>query len=156
MKKLLATLALTTALSLPSIAQARQVNINTRISNFGGSGVYLAMYITDSAGQYRGTLWMAGSRSSYYTHLRDWMRLSHGAFGDIHGITGASLTSGQDLRLSANLADALFDAGYKLHIDVAVEDWGDGPSDLVVPLSTKDAGKTFHGRRYIGAFSYKM
>ncbi len=47
----------------------------------------------------------------------------------VDGITGASAGSGRSLELTMDLSDALFDAGYTLHIDASVGD--------SVPIETK-------------------
>jgi hypothetical protein len=53
-----------------------------------------------------------------------------------------------------DLADALFDAGYTLHIDAAVEDMRDSPNEVAVPLTAAGAGTPVSGRRYIADFTY--
>ena len=75
---------------------------------------------------------------------------------EINGITGASVGSGRSLKISLDLADALFDAGYEIHVDAAAEDMRDSPSDVVAPLTSGGAGKPVAGRRYISAFTYDM
>ena len=50
MKSLLATLALTTALTLPGLATRRPVTLTTTLNNYGGDGAYLALYVTDASG----------------------------------------------------------------------------------------------------------
>ena len=96
--------------------------------------------MTDAKGAYAGSLWMAGGKSKYYEHLRDWHRATGGNAAEINGITGASVGAGGTLKITLDLADALFDAGYKLHIDAAVEDMRDSPSEVVVPLTSAGAG----------------
>ena len=49
-----------------------------------------------------------------------------------------------------------FDAGYVLHIDAAVEDMRDSPSDVVVPLTSAGAGMPNPGRRYVANLSYGL
>ncbi|MGB8621538.1 MAG: DUF2271 domain-containing protein [Paracoccaceae bacterium] len=156
MKTLLSALAVTTALTLPQLAAARPVTLTTTTSNFGYGGAYLALYVTDANGAYKGTLWMAGGRSQYYEHLRDWYRATAGNLSEINGITGASVGAGRSLKISLDLSDALFDAGYELHVDAAVEDYRDSPSDVVVPLTKAGAGKAHRGRRYVASVSYDM
>ncbi|HEX6001881.1 MAG TPA: DUF2271 domain-containing protein [Hyphomicrobiaceae bacterium] len=156
MKSLLAALAVTTALAAPGPAMARPVTLTTTLKNYGGNGAYLALYVTDATGAYKGTLWMAGSKSKYYSHLSGWNRGSRGTLSDINGITGASVGAGRTLTVTLDLADALFDAGYKLHIDAAVEDMRDSPSEVVVPLSSAGAGRPVAGRSYISSFTYDM
>jgi hypothetical protein len=154
MKSLLAALALTTALTLPGLATARDVTFTTKLRNYGGDGAYLALYITDANGKYAGSLWMAGGKARYYEHLSDWYRASGGNEGEIAGITGASVGAGRTLNITLDLVDTLFDAGYELHVDAAVEDMRDSPSEIVVPLTSDGAGKAVKGRRYIADFTY--
>lgn len=156
MRKILAALALTTALTLPGIAMARPVTLTTTLSNYGGQGAYLAIYVTDPKGAYAGTLWMAGGKSKYYEHLSDWYRATGGNSAEINGITGASVGSGRTLEITLDLADALFDAGYTIHVDAAVEDMRDSPNEVAVPLTTGSAGQTAKGRRYVAAFAFGM
>jgi hypothetical protein len=154
MKPFLAALAVTTALTLPGLAIARPVTLTTALNNYGGNGAYLEFYVTDAQGAYVGSLWMAGAKSKYYQHLTDWYRATGGDPAQINGITGASIGSGRTLEITLDLADALFDAGYTLHIDAAVEDMRDSPNEVAVPLTADGAGTPVRGRRYIASFSY--
>jgi hypothetical protein len=60
------------------------------------------------------------------------------------------------LKIKLDLADALFDAGYSLHIDAGVEDMRNSPSEVVVPLTTSSTGQPVQGRRYIRDFTYDL
>ena len=151
----LALLALTTALTLPGLATARPVALTTTMNSYGGDGAYLALYVTDASGAYVGSLWMAGGKSKYYEHLSDWYAATGGDPGQINGITGASVGAGRTLKITLDLADALFDAGYVLHIDAAVEDMRDSPDEIAVPLTSEGAGARVPGRRYIASFTYQ-
>lgn len=156
MKSLLSALALSTALTAPGLALAKSVTLTTTLNNYGGNGAYLALYVTDANGAYKGSLWMAGGKSKYYEHLSDWYRATAGNTAEIDGITGASVGAEQQLKITLDLADALFDAGYQLHIDAAVEDQRNSPSEVVVPLTSQGAGKPVPGRRYIRDFNYTL
>ncbi len=156
MKTLLSALALTTALTVPALAIAKPVTLTANMNQYGGDGAYLALYVTDANGIYMGSLWMAGGKSKYYEHLSDWYRATGGNAAEINGITGASVGAGRELKITLDLADALFDAGYELHIDASVEDMRDSPSEVVVPLTTTGAGQPVAGRRYIRDFTYDM
>lgn len=156
MKSLLAILALSTALTAPGLALARPVTLTTTLTNYGGDGAYLAFYVTDTSGAYVGSLWMAGGKSKYYEHLSDWYRATGGDPAQINGITGASVGAGRSLEITLDLADALFDAGYTLHVDAAVEDMRDSPNEVALPLTTVGAGTAVPGRRYIATLSYDM
>jgi len=154
MKPLLAALALTTAIIAPGLALARPVTLTANLSQYGGQGAYLAIYVTDPSGAYAGSLWMAGGKSKYYKHLSDWARLTGGDVAQVDAITGASVGAGRSLELTMDLADALFDAGYTLHVDAAVEDMRDSPGEIAVPLTTEGAGQPMAGRRYVADFTY--
>ncbi len=154
MKPILAALVLTTALTAPGLALAGSVTLTTTLANYGGQGAYLAYYVTDASGAYVGSLWMAGGRSRYYSHLSDWYRATGGDNAQIDGITGASVGAGRTMTLTLDLADTLFDAGYTLHVDAAVEDMRDSPNDVSVPLTRAGAGTETPGRRYISSLSY--
>ena len=156
MTSLIATLALTTALTLPGLALARPVTLTTTLSDYGGRGAYLALYVTDASGAYAGSLWMAGPKSKYYEHLSGWYRASGGRMAEIDGITGASVGAGRTLEITLDLADALFDAGYTLHIDAAVEEMRDSPNEIALPLTAAGAGNQVAGRRYVASFAYAM
>ncbi|MEX0407888.1 DUF2271 domain-containing protein [Aquibium sp. LZ166] len=156
MKKILAALALTTALTLPGVALARPATLTTTLKIYGGDGAYLAIYVTDAKGAYAGTLWMAGGKAKYYEHLADWYRATGGNTAEINGITGASVGAGRTLEITLDLADALFDAGYTLHVDAAVEDMRDSPNDASVPLTSANAGREVQGRRYVASLGYSM
>ncbi|THF49741.1 DUF2271 domain-containing protein [Allorhizobium terrae] len=159
MKSFLTLLAVTTALTLPFFtapraAMAGQVTLNTSMRNYGGNGAFLAYYLTDAQGKYAGSVWMAGGKARYYEHLTGWYRATGGDTRQIDGITGASVGSGRTLKVSLDLADTLFDAGYKLHIDAAAEDMRESPNEIVVPLTTAGSGQKTKGTRYIADFSY--
>ncbi len=156
MKHLVSGLALSTALALPGLASARPVTLTTTLKNYGGDGAYLALYLTDPSGAHVRTLWVAGEKSKYYKHLTDWYRASGGNRAQIDGISGASVGAGRSLKVTVDLADALFDAGYTLNVDAAAEDMRDSPRDISVPLTKAGAGKPATGRRYVAGFTYGL
>jgi hypothetical protein len=156
MKKLVSGLALSLTLALPGLAAARPVTLTTTLKHYGGDGAYLAVYLTDASGAIVRTLWVAGGKSKYYKHLTDWYRASAGGRAKLDGITGASVGAGRSLTVTVDLADALFDAGYKLNVDAAAEDMQDSPRDISVPLTKAGAGKPVAGRRYVAGFTYGL
>ncbi len=155
-KPLLTTVAAACVLAVPALAQARQVTLTTQLKNYGGDGAYLAVYLTDAKGAYAGTLWVAGGKAKYYRHLSDWNRLSAGDTKRLAGVTGASVGAGRTLKVTADLADTLIDAGYEIRIDAAVEDMRDSPAEVRVPLATSQAGKPQAGKQYIQTMSFQL
>lgn len=156
MKRLVTALALTSSLVLPGLSMARPVTLNATLKNYGGNGAYLAIYLTDPAGAYVRTLWVAGEKSKYYKHLTDWYRATSGRAAQIDGITGASVGAGRKLAITVELEDALIDAGYTIRIDATAEDMRDSPRDVSVALTAAGAGQKSVGKRYVADFSYGL
>ena len=137
---------------LPGLAQARPVTFTTTLSQYGGRGAYLAVYVVDAQGAYVGTVSLSDGKSRYWRHLSDWTRTGGSVLGQIDGVTGASVGAGQSLTVTVELADAMLDAGYAVHIDAAAEDFRESPSEVVLPLTA--AGASGAGRGFVHVFSY--
>jgi hypothetical protein len=153
MKKYVLALGLAAAITFPALAEAKTVTLNTTLKSYGGNGAYLAIYLTDAQGKFQSTLRVAGRKAKYHGHLRDWSR---GEKRNVDGITGASVGSGQSLKVSVDVADALIDAGYQIRIDSAVEDGNDFAAEVVVPLAAANTGKPVAGKGYVKSFSFDM
>ena len=155
-KPLMTLVASACALALPSLAHSRQLTLTAQLKNYGGDGAYLAAYLTAAKGTYVRTLWVAGGKAKYYKHLSDWNRLSAADPKRLDGVTGASVGAGRTLKVTADLADALLDAGYEIRIDAAAEDMRDSPSEVRIPLSNANAGKPQAGKQYIQSVTYQL
>ena len=154
LKTWLPAMLLAGLVTLPAVAQAREVTIDTQLSRYRGDGAYLAIYLTDSRGEYQQTLWVAGKKSKYYKHLSGWARGSKRSLAEYDGLNGASITRGETLQISVNLDDALIDSGYQIRVDAAVEDMRDRPADIIVPITTQGAGKPVNGKGYVQSLTY--
>ena len=152
MKLALPALAATAAFVVPTFAEARPVTFETTLKDYGGNGAYVALYLLDPAGKYKGTLWMAGDKAKYYRHLSDWTRASGGRLAEVDGITGASVGSGKTLKVTVDITDALINAGYSVHVDTSVENGDDNPSEIVAPLDASASGKPIAGDGYVKTF----
>lgn len=155
-KPLITTVAAACTLALPALAHSRQITLTATLKNYGGNGAYLAVYLTKANGEYAGTLWVAGGKAKYYKNLADWNRLSAGDAKRLNGVTGASVGEGRTLKVTADLADALIDAGYEIRIDAAVEKMRNSPADVRVPLTAAGAGTAQPGRQYIQSLTYQL
>lgn len=153
MKKYAVALGLAAAFAFPALAHAKTVTLNTTLKSYGGNGAYLAIYLTDAQGKFYSTFRVAGRKAKYHGHLRDWSR---GEKRTVDGITGASVGSGQSLKVSVNVADALIDAGYQIRIDSAVENGRENAAEVVVPLTAANAGQPVSGKGYVKSFSFDM
>lgn len=153
MKKLALALMISTALIAPTAAQAANVTITTQMKNYGGKGAYLAVYLVDTAGNYNSTLWVAGTKSKYWGHLRGWARGVSAAGLQVDGLTGASVGSGRTLTVTADIADALIEAGYQVVVDSSVEHMGDYTADATVALEN---GASASGSGFVSTLSVQM
>lgn len=149
-------LAATTALSFPAMANAAQITLDTKLVNYGGENAYLAYYITDSNGNFVRHLWVAGGKTRWWGHLRNWFAATGGTSSDIAGLSGASVGSGRSLKVTVDVADALINAGYQIRVDSAVEHMAEVPGDIVVPLDSANAGQAVKGRAFVASFSFDM
>lgn len=156
MNKTALSLCLAGIIALPGLAQARPLTLTAQMKNYSGDGAYLAIYVTDAAGQYQKTLWVSGRKAKYYKHLRDWARGSGMNRAEFDGVSGASVGSGQSLKVTVDLADTLLDAGYEIRVDSAVEDGRDNVADVRTPLTAAGAGKPASGRGYVQSLTYDM
>ncbi|PKH01549.1 DUF2271 domain-containing protein [Psychromonas sp. MB-3u-54] len=154
MNRLIMLIFFVSSLIFAASSQARTVNFNTELTNYGGSGAYLVLYLTDANGQYQDTLWVAGRKSKYYKHLRGWTRSAGTQVFSYDGLTGASRGQGETFTITVDVADSLIDSGYQLRMDTAVEDMRENRNDVVVPLSSEGAGKAVSGRGYVKTFTY--
>ena len=123
MKRTVLTLGFIAAIAFPAMAEAKTLKLNTTLTNYGGNGAYLAIYLTDAQGKFHSTLYVAGRKAKYHSHLRDWARGKASEGRSIDGLTGASVGSGQSLKVSVEIADALIDAGYQVRIDSVGRGW---------------------------------
>jgi hypothetical protein len=153
MKKPILALAFTLPLLAPVIAEARPVRITTVLNSYGGDGAYLAIYVTDKAGKLQKTIHVAGGKAKYHKHLSGWFRQSGGR---IDGTTGASVGAGRSLTISAEIADALIDAGFEIRVDSAVEKESDVPTDARITLEKASVGKPSAGRGYVKSIAIDM
>ncbi len=156
MKTIIAATCLAGALAVPALAQAREVTLTAQLKDYGANDAYLAIYVTDANGQYQKTLWVAGKKAKYYRHLSDWARGSAMNPKEFDGVSGASVGSGNTLKVSVELADTLIDAGYQIRIDSAVESHREGRADVSVPLTSSGAGKPVTGSTYVDSFTYDL
>lgn len=155
MKRFAAILMLATALSTPLLAQAREVKISATLNDYGGPGAYLAVYVTKPDGSFAQTLWVSGQKVRYLGELRGWAAAASAAGAvNIDGISGASVGSGQTLEVTAELVDAMIDAGYVVHVDTAVEHGGAYADDAVAPLVS--APQTVEGTGYVKTLAIAM
>ena len=153
MKKLLATLLVGTALISPELAIARAVEITVEMKNFRGPRAYAGIYLVKPDGSFHSDIAVAGTEPKYQSHLRGWYRGIRRT-GRVDGVTGASVGGGRSFTITADIADALINAGYKVQIDTAVEDFGEHRAEATVELNASTQAAT--GSGFVKSLRVKM
>lgn len=153
MKKILGALMMCTALVAPQAAIARPVEITVEMKNFRGPKAYAGIYLVNPDGSFHSDLAVAGKEAKYQAHLRGWYR-GVSRSGRVDGVTGASVGGGRTITITADIADALINAGYKVQVDTAVEDFGEHRAEASVDLAV--SGQAVPGRGFVQSLSVKM
>lgn len=156
MKKIFAALAISTALLAPNFAYAKTVSATVTMKGFRGPPAYVAVYLTKPNGQFHSTLSVKGHKNKYRKHLRGWMRGASRSKQRLDGISGASVGSGRSFTVSANVKDALLDAGYQVHVDTAVEDHGEFRSDAVVKVNSAKPKVSAKGKGFVKSLQIQV
>ncbi len=146
-------LALVAALGLASPVAAKTLNFTVAIKNYSGNNTYFAAYVVDANGGYVATLHAAGSRQRYLGDLSRWARLISRSGRGVDGTTGASVGSGQSVSGSVFIPDNMFNAGYVLRVETAVENQNYVPNDAAITLEDANNGKSVGGTGYVKSLS---
>ncbi len=155
MKKIMAAFLISTALVAPQSAFARPVQVTAQLKGYPGPAAYIGVYLVKPDGSFHSSIAVAGQKQKYQAHLRGWYR-GVSRVGRIDGITGASVGGGRTLKVTADIADALIDAGYKIQVDTAVEDVGEYRSEASVSLDVTKKTNSAPGRGFIKSLTVKM
>ena len=146
----LKAVALAVGLAVASPVSAKPLSVVIEMASFNGPPAYLAAYITDPSGGYVSTVYVAGQRERFQADMRTWNRMLRKSGKAIDGTTGASVGRGGRISTSFEVPDALLNAGYTLHVETAVEDYGSVADDAVVPLSDANNGVAVAGKGNVG------
>ena len=148
---LASTLAL--GLTLAAETQARPLTIDITMANYSGRQAFLVAYLVDAKGSYVSTLYAAGSNGRYFEHLDRWFRMFRRAHGQVDGTTGASMGAGDHSNVSVDVPDKLFNAGYTLRIESAVEGEFYVPDEAAVSLDDAHNGAATSGQSFVNALT---
>lgn len=154
MKPIQSILILLAVIGLSHSAFAQTLGMQMTMKGYNGDGAYVAIYLTDANGKWVQTLSVDGRKKKYQKHLRDWKRASRSQRFD--GKTGASIHRNRSKNIVVTVDDKYIDANYFIHIDTAVENRRDAPSEIVVPLTTQGANRAVSGRAFIKSFTYRL
>lgn len=149
-------LAIVATLGMAAPASAKPLSFTIDIRQFWGHNVYLAAYVVDPNGAYVSTLAVAGTRERYLADLSRWARMISRSGHGVDGSIGASLGAGTTLAQTVDVPDQLFNAGYTLRVETAVENQNYIPNDAAVALTDANNGKPVAGTGYINNLTIRF
>lgn len=153
MNKLFISVAIATSLCAAFIsvdqAEAKKVTATVNMKPFRGPPAYVALYLTKPDGQFHSTVAVRGGKQKYRRHLRGWFRGVSKSGRPVDGVSGASVGSGRSFAVQADIADALLNAGYKLHVDTAVEDVADYRGEATLELDPNKSQASTRGKGFV-------
>ncbi len=120
-----------------------------QLTNYSGEGAYVVVSLIDSKGKYKKTLQVFGKEKRWYDDLESWFKFYTTTRENIDGVSGASITAGSRKVFSINVDDSVFDKGYKLRFESAVENKNYKEKDVEMDFSEENVGKTISGTGYI-------
>ncbi|TDO99588.1 DUF2271 domain-containing protein [Marinomonas balearica] len=154
MKTIRCLFVLLTVLGLSHSALAKSIEMQLTMANYKGSGAYVAVYLMDTNGRHVQTLAVEGRKKKYQKHLRNWKRVNRSLRFD--GLTGASLHRNRSKDYVVTIDDKYIDSNHFIHIDTAVEDEREIPSEVVVLLSHEGVNQPVSGSGYVKSFVYRF
>lgn len=120
-----------------------------QLTNYTGEGAYVVVSLIDSKGKYKKTLQVFGKEKRWWDDLPSWFKFLTTTKENVDGVSGASITAGSRKVFSITADEAVFDKGYKLRFETAVENKEYEEKDVEMDFSEANVGKTINGTRYI-------
>lgn len=120
-----------------------------QLTNYSGEGAYVVVSLLDTKGKYVKTLQVFGKEKRWYDDLPSWFKFYTTKKENVDGISGASITAGSRKVFSINVDETLFNKGYKLRFETAVENQEYKEKDVEMDFSEANVGKTVNGTGYI-------
>lgn len=120
-----------------------------QLTNYSGEGAYIAVSLLDNKGKYKKTLQVFGKEKRWYDDLPSWFKFITTTKENVDGVSGASITAGSRKVFSITADDTVFDKGYKLRFETAVENQEYKEKDVEMDFSEANVGKTINGTGYI-------
>lgn len=130
-------------------AQSSKYKLMLQMTNYDGENAYLVVSLINPNGEYEKTLAVMGDNKKWYKGLKEWFKAQNQKPEQLSAITGASVGAGDRSTTVLNIDDSVFDKGYKLRIESAVEHAKYHTEDAVIPLTQADFSKKVSGKGYV-------
>lgn len=136
--------------TLKSDVAKKQYKVLIQMKNYSGEGAYVVVSVLNKEGQYIKTLQVMGDDPDWYQDIEEWWDFQgKKRFESIDAISGETLSGGERSTFTINIDETWMNKGYKLRFETAVEEEDYFPSDLELPLSTKEIKLKKEGTGFI-------
>lgn len=148
-KNVLLGVVLVCMASLGYAASPNKYKCLVQMTNYVGEGAYITVSLIGPDGNYLKTLSVLGEDSKWYDTLEEWYGFYEKSTRKIDGITGASVSGGARAVLAFELNEEVFNKGYKLRFESAVENNQYHKRDVEVTLNESGMSGQIEGQGYI-------
>lgn len=135
--------------SSQSFGQLAKYKCMLQLTNYEGLEAYVVVSLIDENGNYKKTMYVFGTDKQWYNGFKEWEKALAIKKEKVDGITGASIASGDRGISVFTLDESLFNKGYKLRFETAVEDKAYHTDDVEISLTTADVSLKTEGKGYI-------
>ncbi|AEI50981.1 DUF2271 domain-containing protein [Runella slithyformis] len=120
-----------------------------QLTNYSGEGAYVMVSLIDNKGKYKKTLQVFGKEKRWWDDLPSWFKFYTITKENVDGVSGASITAGSRRVFSITADETVFDKGYQLRFETAVENKDYKEKDVEMAFSEANVGKAVEGTGYI-------
>ena len=149
MKKILLMTLLTGLLAVPTFAQKAKYKCMVQMISYKGEAAYVVISLINPKGAYEKTLSVLGPDKKWYNTLKDWYKFESKAKNQLSAITGASVNGGDRAVRTLEIDESLFNKGYKLRFESAVEEQKYHVKDVEIDLKPETLTERAEGTGYI-------
>ena len=149
MKKILLMTLLTGLLAVPTFAQKAKYKCMVQMISYKGEAAYVVISLINPKGAYEKTLSVLGPDKKWYNTLKDWYKFQTKSKEKLSAITGASVNGGDRAVRTLEIDESLFNKGYKLRFESAVEEQKYHVKDVEIDLKPETLTERAEGTGYI-------
>lgn len=139
------------------IEEEVEIKCLLEIMNYRGEGAYFVISVLDKKENYVKTVYVLGDDKSWFSEMKSfWIHLrKNNLFTDedfyplIDGISGPTISGGERRVFQIMVPKNLFNNGYRLRFETAVEDKAYNMNDINIALNTKSLKQTSIGHGFI-------
>jgi len=134
-----------------------EIKCLVEIMDYRGEGAYFVISVLDEEENYIKTVYVFGDDKSWFSEMKAfWIHLrKNNLFSDedfyplIDGISGPTISGGERRVFQIKIPQNLFNNGYRLRFETAVEDKAYHMNDINIALNTESLKQTHMGQGFI-------